>query len=93
MSLGKVPMKAGGGAKQNASHEQGAQISMATERAATTTRQSHTDKVSGDTYHPQYSARPPKREGREGREGQTAAQSTIQSSKELHNLTQRVGVI
>ena len=30
MSLGKVPMKAGGGAKRNASMEQGMQVSMAT---------------------------------------------------------------
>jgi len=34
MSLGKVPMKAGGGAKQNPSIEQGSQVSMATQRAA-----------------------------------------------------------
>ena len=34
MSLGKVPMKAGGGAQQNASIEQGSQVSMATQRAA-----------------------------------------------------------
>ena len=32
MSLGKVPMKAGGGAKQNASIEQGTQVSTATQR-------------------------------------------------------------
>ena len=36
MSLGKVPMKAGGGARRNASVEQGTQVSMATQRAATT---------------------------------------------------------
>ena len=50
MSLGKVPMKAGGGAKRNASMEQGTQVSTATQRAATTTRHRHTDKFSGDTY-------------------------------------------
>ena len=90
MSLGKVPMKAGGGAKQKTSYEQGVQVSMPTKRAATTTRHRHTDKVSGDTYQPHYSPRPPKREWREG---QTAAQSTIRNMKELHNLTQRVRVI
>ena len=31
MSLGKVPMKAGGGAKRNASIEQGMQVSTATQ--------------------------------------------------------------
>lgn len=35
MSLGKVPIKAGGGAKQNASLEQGSPLSTATQRAAT----------------------------------------------------------
>ena len=49
MSLGKVPMKAGGGAKRNASVEQGTQISTATQRAATTTRHRHTEKLSGGT--------------------------------------------
>ena len=36
MSLGKVPMKVGGGAKRNARIEQGTQVSTATQRAATT---------------------------------------------------------
>ena len=61
-------MKAGGGAKRNASLEQGAQVSMATRRVATTTRHRHTEKLSGDTYQPLYSPRLAKREG------QTAAQ-------------------
>ena len=52
MSLGKVPMKDGGGAKRNVSIEQGTQVSMATQRAATTTRHHCTDKLSGDTYQP-----------------------------------------
>ena len=68
MSLEEVPVKAGGGAKWNASLEQGAQVSMATQRAASTTRHHHTEKLSGDTYQPLYSPRPVKREG------QTAAQ-------------------
>ena len=51
-------MKAGGGAKRNASLEQGAQVST-----ATTTRHRHTEKLSGDTYQPLYSPRPAKREG------------------------------
>ena len=71
MSLGKVPMKAGGGAKRNASIEQGTQVSKASQRAATTTRHRHTEKLSGDTYQPVYLPWPAKREGRE--EGQTAA--------------------
>ena len=59
-------MKAGGGAKRNASLKQGVQISMTTQgkRAATTTRHCHTEKLSGDTYQPLYSPRPAKREGR-----------------------------
>ena len=63
-------MKAGGGAKRNASLEQGVQVSTASQRAATTTRHRHTEKLSGtgDTYQPLYSPRPAKREG------QTAAQ-------------------
>ena len=61
-------MKAGGGAKRNASLEQGAQVSMATQRAVTTTWHRHTEKLSGDIYQPLYSPRPAKREG------QTAAQ-------------------
>ena len=55
MSLEEVPMKAGGGAKRNASLEQGVQVSTATQRAATTTRHRHTEKLSGDTYQPLYS--------------------------------------
>ena len=43
MNLGKVPMKAGGGAKRNASLAQGKQVSMATQRAETTTRHRHTE--------------------------------------------------
>ena len=38
MRLGKVPMKAEGGAQRNASLKQGAQVSTATKRGATTTR-------------------------------------------------------
>ena len=34
MNLGRVPMKAGGGAKQNASLEQVAQVSTTTQSAA-----------------------------------------------------------
>ena len=84
-------MKAGGGAKQNASLEQGAQVSTATQRAATTTRHCHTEKLSGDTYQPLYSPRPAKREGR-GR-GQLPHKGTICSWKELHNLRERARVI
>ena len=69
-----MPIKAGGGAKQNASVEQGTQVSTAAQRAATTTRHCHTEKLSGDTYHGQ-----PR--GREG-EGQTAAQ--------MHNLELKI---
>ena len=65
-----MPIKAGGGAKRNASIEQGMQVSTATQRAATTTRHRHTEKLSGDTYQPVYLPWPAKR--REG-EGQTAA--------------------
>ena len=69
MSLGKVPMKAGGGAKQNVSIEQGTQVSTATQRAATTTGHRHTEKLSGVTKLYTYHGQP---RGRE-EEGQTAA--------------------
>ena len=81
MSLGKVPMKAGGGAKRNASMKQGTQVSMVTQRAATTTRHHHTDKLSGDTYQPVYLPWPAKREGR----GKMSHKYTNTSSK-LHDL-------
>ena len=84
-------MKAGGGAKRNASLEQWAQVSMATQRVATTTRHRHTEKLSGDTYQPLYSSRPAKREGR-GR-GKLPHKGMICSSKELHNLREQVRVI
>ena len=84
-------MKAGGGAKRNASLEQGAQVSKATQRAATTTRHRHTEKLSGDTYQPLYSPRPVKREGR-GR-GKLLHKGTICSSKELHDLREQARVI
>ena len=86
MSLGKVPMKAGGGAKWNVSIEQGTQVSKATQRAATTTRHHHTDKLSGDTYQPVYLPWPAKREG------QTAAQMH-KYELEIARLPERVRVI
>ena len=46
MSLGKVPMKADGGAKQNASIKQGTQVCTATQRA-TNTQGLHPSKVLG----------------------------------------------
>ena len=61
-------MKAGGGAKRNGSIEQGTQVTTATQRAASTARHRHTEKLSGDTYQPVYLPWPAKREG------QTAAQ-------------------
>ena len=67
-------MKAGGGAKRNARIEQGTQVSTATQRAATTTRQRHTDKLSGDTYQPVYLPWPAKRAGRGGANCRTNAQ-------------------
>ena len=84
-------MKAGGGSKRNASLEQGVQVSTATQRAATTTRHCHTEKLSGDTYQPLYSPRPVKREGR-GR-GKLPHKGTICSSKELHDLREQARVI
>ena len=67
-------MKAGGGAKRNASIKQGTQVSTATQRVATTTRHRHTDKLSGDTYQPVYLPWPAKREGRGGANCRTNAQ-------------------
>ena len=74
MSLGKVPIKAGDGAKWNASIEQDTQVSTATQGAATTTRHHHTEKFSGDTYQPVYLPWPAKREGRGGANCHTNAQ-------------------
>ena len=65
MSLGKVPMKAGGGAKQNASIEQGMQVSTVPTPGTVTLRNSVEILTNLYTYHGQ-----PR--GREG-EGQTAA--------------------
>ena len=78
-------MKAGGGARRNASVEQGTQVST-----ATTTRHRHTEKLSGDTYQPVYLPQPAKREGRGGANCHTNAQ--FWSSK-LHDLPERVRVI
>ena len=91
MSLEEVPMKAGGGAKRNASLEQAAQVSTATQRAATTTRHRHNEKRSGDTYQPLYLPRPARREGK-GR-GKLPHKGTFCSSKELHDLRERAHVI
>ena len=85
-----MPMKAGGGARQNVSVEQGTQVSTATQRAATTTRHRHTEKLSGDTYQLVYLPQPAKREGRGGANCHTNAQ--FWSSK-LHDLPERVRVI
>ena len=75
MSLGKVPMKAGGGgAKQNASIEQGTQVST-----ATTTR--HPEKLSGDTYQPVYLPWPAKREGRGGANCRTNSQYELEITR------------
>ena len=63
MSLGKVPVKVGGVNKRNASLDQSVQVSMATQTAATTTKQCHTEKLSRNTYQPPYSLRPSMREG------------------------------
>ena len=46
-------MKAGGGAKRNATLEHGTQVSMATQKAANTTRPHHSEKLSGDAYQSQ----------------------------------------
>ena len=73
-------MKAGGGAKQNASLKQGVQVSTATQRAATTTRHCHTEKLNGGTYQPLYLPRPAR-----GR-GKLLHKGMICSSKVLHNL-------
>ena len=81
-------MKAGGGAKRNVSVEQGTQVSTATQRAATTTRHRHTEKLSGDTYQPVYLPQPAKREGHTatqmhnfGAQNCTTSQSKYTSSK------------
>ena len=89
MTLGNVPMKAGGGAKRNAKLEQGTQVTMATQRAATTTKHCHTEKPGEDTYQPLYSPRPAKREGK-GR-GKLLHKCMIWSSK-LHDLPEQLWV-
>ena len=63
---------AGAGAKQNVSLEQGVQVSTATQRAETTTRHCHTEKLSGDNYQPLILIKTRKEGGK--KEGQTAAQ-------------------
>ena len=87
MRLGKVTMKAGGGTKQNASLEPGAQVSMATQRVATTTRHHHTEKLSGDTYQPLYT-----HQGQLRGRGKLLHKFMIWSLK-LLNLPERVCII
>ena len=85
MNMVKVPMKVGGGFKQNASLKQGVQVSTAfTQRAETTTMHHHThEKLGGDTCKPLYSQMLTKKEGR-GR-GHLPHKSKIWSS--LYNCT------
>ena len=85
MSLEEVPMRVGGGAKRSVSLERGVQVSMATQRVATTTRLCHTEKLSGDTYQPLYSPRPAKMGGGGGGSGKLLHKGTICSSNELHD--------
>ena len=82
-----MPIKAGGGAKRNASIEQGTQVSKATQRAATTTRDRHTEKLSGDTYQPVYLPWPAEREGRGGGKGRgKLPHKCTNTSSKLHDL-------
>ena len=92
MSLVKVPVKAGGAAKRNASIEQGTQVSTATQRAATTIRHRHTEKLSGDTYQTVYLPWSAKREGRGGANCHTNAQMH-KCKLEIARLPERVRVI
>ena len=83
MSLEEVPMKAGGGAKRNVSLEQGTQVSMATQRAATTTSHSHTEKLSGSVeILTNLYAYLDQQRGRD----KLPHKGTICGSKELHDL-------
>ena len=99
-------MKAGGGgARRNASLKQGVQVSMVTQRAATTGRHCHTEKLSGDsaeisewrteklsgdTCQPLYSPRPATKERKS--KGKLLHKCTICSST-LHDLPERVCII
>ena len=85
MSFGKVPIKAGGGAKRNASPEQGMQVSTITHNPATTTKHHHSEKLSGDTYQPVYLPQPTKREGRGGANCCTNAQFGAQTCTAYQN--------
>ena len=79
-------MKAGGGAKRNASIEQGTQVSTATQRAATTTRHRHTNKLSGNTYQPVYLPWPAEREGRGGEGRGKLPHKCTNTSSKMHHL-------
>ena len=79
----------GGGAKQNASLEQGTQVSRATHRAETTSRHRHTVTLSGDTYQP---LSLPWQAKKERRGGANCHKCTIWSSK-LHDLSEQVRII
>ena len=80
-----MPMKAGGGgAKQNASIEQGTQVST-----ATTTRHRRTEKLSGDTYQPVYLPWPVKREGK----GRANCRTNSQYELKITRPPERVHVI
>ena len=66
-----------------ASMEWGTQVSTATQRAATTTRHRHTEKLGGDTYQPVWPVWPAKREGKGGANCRTKCTITI---LKLHDL-------
>lgn len=84
-------MKVGGGAKKNASLEQGTQVSRATHRAETTSRHRHTVKLSGDTYQPLSLPWQAKKEGRGGanchKNAQIRAQNCTTSRASTCHLT------
>ena len=74
MNMVKVPMKVGGGFKQNVSLKQGAPILTATQRAETTTRHHHTEKLSGDNNAIHYADKINANKGGGKGEGQLATQ-------------------
>lgn len=83
-----MPMKVGGGAKQNVSLKQDVQVSSATQREATTIMHCHTKKLSEDTFlHLHHDQK------KEGGMSKLPHKSKIWHLKGLHNLLKRVWVI
>ena len=77
--LGEGAYESGWWCQVKCNRQAGHQVSTATQRAATTARHRHTEKLSGDTCQPLYLRLPAKRKGRGGANCRTNAQFGAQN--------------